>query len=148
MEIKQVLIIILLIIFSISFVKAQTNLIMISKEVIFRLTSFNTLINFLDDITADRLESFMDKVKFYNVQMDSGPTVPEISFSVKDANMTITNLFTNNLINLSLSLNPGTKSEIKINYTNAPKNVTCPSCSDLEWSFDDESGMLSINATL
>jgi len=141
----------ILIIYSLTFlsaVQAQTNDVTISKDTLFHLRAYDTYFSFSEDITASKVEVFEDNVSFYDVQMGTGPIISKTSFAVENANMTITNLFADQRLILTVETPSDSTSQVRVYWPYDPApGIECTGCTDSAWTFDPTTRIVTLDAT-
>lgn len=71
------------------------------KDIRYKLTSYDTWIQFSDDVTVTYIGFDSDRIKFYSAQM--GGSSGNLYLGVQNANLTVTTLWVNNEAEFSLS---------------------------------------------
>ena len=121
-----------------------------SKDIVFRLPAYGTIIGFAEDYKFTRFEwdRWNATMVFFNdLQMD-GDLVSKFGVGVKNANLTIVDLFVDQRLNIVVDSLSVVNCTIKV-YADGfePCNVTVQDGDLVSWGYDNSSGILTIVAS-
>jgi len=108
----------------------------------YKLDNYDTWIQFSNDLLFDKMVWYADKIWLYNASMDGSCSTSEIWLSIENANMTVTNFFSNNKLEFTLVGNTYATSTAKIYIPNrdCPKVVAGATA----WSYNSITKLVTI----
>lgn len=118
-----------------------------SNDIVFKIPAYGTVIKFDENFKFTKFEWDQwnaTMILFYDLQMD-GDLVSKFGVSVKNANLTIVDLFVNKRLNITAELLNTANCTIKIHADGfKPCNVSVHGADLVSWSYDNSSDILTI----
>lgn len=95
------------------------------KRIVFKISDYDTILKFSEDISLSQIGWHSDKLNFYSVTMGSGPTVTTFTISLIQGNLSITNLLENDDLEATGSASSGSLVEfyVQVTYLGQPTTV-------------------------